>query len=321
MEPTFRVGRYELLERIGQDIIGVLYRGHDTLLGREVAIKLMAAGFLGDTTEQARFFHEAKAAARLQHVNIVTIFEFGEHEDMPFIVTEFLRGCTLAERGQQEPAMTLHEKLDTAIQLCAGLDAAHTQGVVHRDVNPGNIWICPDGTVKLLDFGIASASPAANFADVMDIPGYLSPEQITGTEVDGRADVFSAGVVLYEMLCGRKPFEADTPTGVMLKIVHGAPDPIDDRELPAALTSAVLRAIEKSPDARYPRAGILGRELKVVKATLPAPTDPTVVIDQAVGPVEATPPDEGSFGMKGGRGLWLVVALLIVGAIVLLWRF
>ncbi len=227
-----KVGRYELLERVGQGSMGVLYRGRDTLLGREVAIKVMAAGFLGDVAAHARFFREAKAAARLQHVNIVTIFEFGEHDETPYIVMEFLRGGSLAERLRQEPAMSLRDKLDTAIQLCAGLEAAHTQGVVHRDVKPGNVWICLDGTVKLLDFGIATAaSSGATFAEVMGSPGYMSPEQVAGKDLDGRTDIFSAGVVMYEMLTGRRPFEADSPTGILLKIVNESAEPIVDAEL------------------------------------------------------------------------------------------
>jgi serine/threonine-protein kinase len=284
MEAPPRVGRYELLERIGQGSMGVLYRGRDSLLGREVAVKVMGPGFLGDVAAHARFFREAKAAARLQHVNIVTIFEFGEHDDTPYIVMEFLRGGSLAERLRDDPTMSLRDKLDAAIQLCAGLEAAHTQGVVHRDIKPANVWICQDGTVKLLDFGIATAaSSAATFAEVMGSPGYMSPEQIAGKDVDGRADIFSCGVVLYEMLSGRRPFEGDSPTAVMLKIINECADPIDDAELPSALTSAVLRAMEKAPDARYARASELGRDLKAVRADLPTLPEPgTLLFDQTV---------------------------------------
>jgi serine/threonine protein kinase len=261
----------------------VLYRGQDTLLGREVAVKVMDATFLGDAAAHARFFREAKAAARLQHVNIVTVFEFGEHDETPYIVTEFLRGHSLAERLQQDPPMSLRDKLDTAIQLCAGLEAAHTQGVVHRDVKPRNVWICQDGTVKLLDFGIATAASSGATRDVLGSVGYVSPEQVAGKDVDQRTDVFSSGVVLYEMLSGRRPFEADSPTAVMLKIVNEIADPIDDSELPPALVSAVRRAMEKSPAARHARASELGRDLKTIKADLPiAPEPATLLIDRTV---------------------------------------
>ena len=138
----------------------------------------MAAGFLGDEKAHARFFHEAKAAARLQHVNIVTMFEFGEQQDTPYIVMEFLRGFSLAERMRQSTAMPLREKVDIAIQLCAGLEAAHKQGVIHRDVKPANVWLCLNGTVKLLDFGIATAASSnATVADVFASPDYMSPSR------------------------------------------------------------------------------------------------------------------------------------------------
>ncbi len=284
MSDPIRLGRYELLELIGQGSLGALYRSRDTLLGREVAVKVMGAGFLGDEAAQARFFREAKAAARLQHVNIVTMFEFGEQDGTPFIVMEFLRGRSLASQLRRATAIPLREKLDIAIQLCAGLEGAHKQGVVHRDVKPGNVWICLDGTVKLLDFAIAAgASSNATIIDVLGTPGYMSPEQIAGTQVDARTDIFSAGVVLYELLTGRRPFEADSPTGVMLKIVNDPPSPLVDGELPPALKTAIARALEKSPAARYARAADFGRDLKAVKANLPGPPESaTMMIDRTV---------------------------------------
>ncbi len=326
MEPPLEFGRYELLERIGHGSMGGLYRGRDTLLGREVAVKIMAAGLLGDEAARARFFREAKAAARLQHVNIVTIFEFGEHDETPYIVTEFLRGRSLAERLRQAPAMSLADTLDTAIQLCAGLEAAHAQGVVHRDVKPGNVWICHDGTVKLLDFGIATAaSSGATVAEILGSPGYMSPEQVAGRDADERTDIFSAGVVLYEMLSGRHPFEADSPTGVMLKIVNDTAEPIADAQWPRGLASAVRRAMEKSPAARYARASELRRDLKAVKADLPPPTESgTLLIGQTVFHTSpAPPPADSAPGVKLparlaalrpvrlGRASFMMVVLLV----------
>ena len=165
----------------------MLYRARDTVLGREVAVKVMTPGFLGEDGAQERFFHEARAAARLHHLNIVTMFEFGEQDETPHIVMEFLRGFSLAERLRKAPVMTLREKLDIAIQLCAGLDAAHKLGVVHRDVRPANMWICHDGTVKLLDFGIATAaSSAATMADVLGSPGAYRPNR-SPAATSGRA--------------------------------------------------------------------------------------------------------------------------------------
>jgi serine/threonine-protein kinase len=281
--PLVRIGRYELIELAGQGSLGVLYRGRDTVLGREVAVKVMAAGLLGDTAARNRFFREAKAAARLQHVNIVTIFEFGEHDETPFIVMEFLRGGSLADRLREAPPMTLADKLDVAIQVCAGLEAAHTQGMVHRDLKPANIWICPDGTLKLLDFGIGTAASSSATFDVLSSPSYISPEQVAGKDVDNRTDIYSSGVVLYEMLTGHCPFESDSPTGVMLKIVNESAEPIVDTELPPALTAAVARAMEKTPAARFAKASELGRELKSIKADLPLPPEPpTIQIDRTL---------------------------------------
>ena len=327
MTAPSRLGRYELLETVGQGSLGVLYRGHDTVLGREVAVKIMAPGFLEDEGGKERFFHEARAAARLQHVNIVTVFEFGELDHTPFIVMEFLRGSSLANRLRKPPAMSLREKLDIAIQLCAGLEAAHKQGVVHRDVKPANIWICLDGTVKLLDFGIGTAaSSGATVSDMLASPGYMSPEQIAGTEVDAKTDIYSAGVVTYEMLTGHRPFEGDSPTGIMLKIVNESAAPITGNELPPQLTSAVARAMEKSPTARYARAADFGQDLKTVKANLMAQRDTaTMVIDREMlkrltaRPVEApAAPAAPTTPQTATPPAWFRSPLVIVAVVVVL---
>ena len=334
MTDPAKFGRYELLERIGQGTLGVLYRARDSVLGREVAVKVMAAGFLGDKSAHARFFHEAKAAARLQHVNIVTVFEFGEQQETPYIVMEFLRGFSLAERMRQRMPLPLREKVDIAVQLCAGLEAAHKQGVIHRDVKPANVWLCLNGTVKLLDFGIATAASSnATVVDMFGSPGYMSPEQIEGREVDARSDIFSAGAVVYEMLTGRHPFEGDSPTAVMLKIVNDVPRRIEDRELPAALETAVAHALEKSPDARYARAADFGRDLKTVKAGMPNPRETaTVIIDRSKlnlpprppappAPQPMPPAEPAVEPARSGGVKWpiLVAALVVVLAAIIAW--
>jgi serine/threonine-protein kinase len=289
--PT-RIGRYELLDRVGVGSLGALYRGRDSALGREVAVKLMAPGLIGDAKARGRFFEEAKAAARLQHANVVTIFEFGEHEQTPYIVMEFLRGASLADRMQNGPPLSLSQKLDVGIQVNAGLEAAHAQGVLHRDVKPRNIWITENGTVKLLDFGIATAASASGTYDVWGIPKYISPEQITGQPVDRRADIYSAGAVLYELFSGRRPFEASSPAAVLLKIVNETAPPIVSVEVPPPLAAAIAKAIAKSPDDRYQRAIDFGRELKTIKAELTHPSDAaTVLIDRSKFRVPASAPE------------------------------
>jgi serine/threonine-protein kinase len=268
-----KFGRYEILERVGRGGMGVLYRGKDPVLDREVAIKVMSGDFSADESARSRFFREARAAARLQHRNIVTIFEFAEDEHgTPYIAMEFLRGQSLASRLPADPPLTLVQKLDILVQLCTGLHYAHEQGIVHRDVKPANIWLMDDGTVKLLDFGIAkiAASTMTGGASVLGSAAYMAPEQVSGREIDGRADVFAAGVVLYEMLARRKPFEADGPTAVMMKIVKEDPPPIRQLapDLPAALVNAVNRALQKDPDKRFLNAGDFGAELRLIRLSL-----------------------------------------------------
>ena len=210
-----KIGRYQILERVGRGGMGVLYRGFDPILDREVAVKVMLADFSEDTEQmRPRFYREAKAVAKLQHRNIVTIFEFAEENNQPHIVMEFLRGLPLNARMEQNPPLTLDDKLDIVAQLCSGLGYAHTQGVVHRDVKPANVFILEDGTVKLLDFGIAklATSTLTRQGDVVGSAPYMSPEQIAGTQdLDGRSDVWSTGVLLFELLAGRKPFDGDAP--------------------------------------------------------------------------------------------------------------
>src|SRR4029079_877573 len=204
--------------------MGVLFRGVDPALDREVAIKLMLVDFSEDEEQmRPRFYREARAAAKLQHRNIVTIFEFAEEGTTPYIVMEFLRGVPLNSRMSSPVPLSLGDKIDTVAQLCTALNYAHEEGVVHRDVKPANVFILNDGTVKLLDFGIAkvTTSTLTRKGDVLGSASYMSPEQVSGSDaVDGRSDIFSAGVVLYELLAGRKPFHAEAPTAIIMKLLH-----------------------------------------------------------------------------------------------------
>ena len=258
-----KIGRYQILARVGKGGMGVLYRGFDPVLDREVAIKLMQADFSEDTEQmRPRFYREARAAAKLQHRNIVTIFEFAEESNVPYIVMEFLRGTPLGARINTTPPLTIDDKLNIIAQLCDGLSYAHEQGVVHRDVKPDNVFLLEDGSVKLLDFGIAklTSSTLTRQGDVLGSASYMSPEQVSGGEsVDGRADIFSTGVVLYELLAGRKPFVADSPTAVILKILKEEPTPIETlvSDLPPELVAAVMRALSKDPDRALRHGGCL----------------------------------------------------------------
>jgi eukaryotic-like serine/threonine-protein kinase len=269
-----KIGRYQVLERVGKGGMGVLYRGFDPVLDREVAIKLMHADFSEDTEQmRPRFYREARAAAKLNHRNIVTIFEFAEESNVPYIVMEFLKGTPLGARMSSQPPLTIDDKLNVVAQLCDGLSYAHEQGVVHRDVKPDNVFILEDGQVKLLDFGIAKlqTSTLTRQGDVLGSASYMSPEQVGGSEsVDGRADIFSTGVVLYELLTGKKPFEGDSPTAVIVKILKDDPNPIDAAAtgLPENVIAAVMKALQKDPANRFQTADALGRELQNIRKGL-----------------------------------------------------
>jgi eukaryotic-like serine/threonine-protein kinase len=289
--PT-KIGRYEIIERVGRGGMGVLYRGRDTVLEREVAIKVMSTDFDADADDTARprFYREARAAAKLQHRNIVTVFEFGEEEHTPFIVMEFLRGQDLSRRMRSDPPLTLEEKLDIIADLCTGLHFAHEQGVVHRDVKPANIWIQTDKSIKLLDFGIAkfSSSTMTRQGSVFGSVSYMSPEQVSGGEVDGRADIFSAGVVLYELLTGKKPFEGDSPTAVLARIMDERPASLEalGPDVPRPLAAAVAKALQKDRDRRYRHAADFGADLRLVRSALSAsePLTMQVELTRGIGP-------------------------------------
>ena len=268
-----KIGRYQILERVGRGGMGVLYRGYDPVLDREVAVKVMLADFSDDTEQmRPRFYREAKAAAKLQHRNIVTVFEFAEENNQPHIVMEFLRGTPLSARMEEKPPLTLDDKLDIVAQLCAGLGYAHSQGVVHRDVKPANVFLLEDGSVKLLDFGIAklSTSTLTRQGDVLGSAPYMSPEQVSGTQdLDGRSDVWSTGVLLYELLTGRKPFDGEGLTTVIVGILKEEPPPVEKYVpgVPKAVIDVVARALCKDRDKRFQTAEELGRELQLIRKT------------------------------------------------------
>jgi serine/threonine protein kinase len=269
-----KIGRYQILERVGKGGMGVLYRGIDPVLDREVAIKVMLVDFSDDTEQmRPRFYREAQAAAKLQHSNIVTIFEFAEDNNTPYIVMEFLRGTGLDARMAAPLPLTLDDKLNVVSQLCSALNYAHSQGVVHRDIKPANLFLLPDGTVKLLDFGVAklTSSTLTKQGDVIGSVSYMSPEQLSGSDaIDGRSDIFSAGVVLYELLTGRKPFKGDSPTGTIVQILREEPPPVDEivPGTPTQLSAVVRKALAKDVAERYATAGELGRDLQVLRRNL-----------------------------------------------------
>jgi serine/threonine-protein kinase len=205
---TTTIGRYRILEKVGQGGMGVVYRAQDTLLERVVALKVISTSIEDNPELRERFFREARAAGQLSHRNVITIHDLGEHDGQPYLAMEFLTGEDLQHRLARQEPMSLRRKLEIASEICDGLCYAHRRGLIHRDVKPANIFITDEGVVKLLDFGLARmvASELTRSNMMMGTLNYMAPEQVRGERTDHRADIFSFGVVLYEMLSGRKAF-------------------------------------------------------------------------------------------------------------------
>ena len=258
------IGRYELVEKLGQGGMGVVYRAFDPLLQRVVAVKLIAA-LEADQELRERFFREARAAGQLSHKNIITIYDLGEHEGQPFLAMEYLEGQDLQQRMTSPAAMSLARKLELAIEICEGLEYAHLHGVIHRDIKPANIFITNGGIAKILDFGLARliTSELTNSNMMMGTLNYMAPEQVRGERADHRSDIFSAGVVLYEVLGGRRAFDGDSFGATLYKILEEVPVPLRElnENLPPELIAIVERAIEKPRETRYQHMGEMLRDL------------------------------------------------------------
>jgi serine/threonine-protein kinase len=260
-----RIGKYIVTGRIGRGGMGMVYRGYDEVLEREVAIKTLIAEATLDEESRRRFEIEAKAAARLQHPNIVTVYELGEDRGVPFIAMELLAGTDLEALMRSGETVLLQEKLDVMIQVCRGLAYAHEHRVIHRDIKPSNIRLLEDGTAKIMDFGIAklAGTGVTKTGMMVGTVHYMSPEQIRGTALDGRSDVFSVGVILFELLSGCRPFGEGTATEVLYRIVHDAPAPLEG-DLGACgpeVRDVLARALAKDREARQPGAARLADEL------------------------------------------------------------
>ncbi len=262
-----RIGKYVIVGRIGKGGMGMVYRGLDEALEREVAIKTLTAEGSLDEESRARFQIEAKAAARLQHPNIVTIYESGEDRGLAYIAMELLPGADLESLLRSGEPLLLQEKLEIVLQICRGMAYAHEHGIVHRDIKPANIHLLDDGTVKIMDFGIAKVggSGVTKVGMLIGTLSYMSPEQIRGQALDGRSDVFSVGVILFQLLAGKRPFPGQG-SDVLYKIVQ-EPTPSLDVELGSAgprLEGLMEKALAKSVDDRYADATELADELQSV---------------------------------------------------------
>ncbi|HLA78629.1 MAG TPA: protein kinase [Vicinamibacteria bacterium] len=278
------IGRYRVLGVLGQGAMGIVYRGHDDSLDREVALKVMGAGRGADPDTVARFRREAKAVARLQHPNIITIYELGEHDGAPYMAMELLTGMDLQqaiEAGiRPDPKITL----PIMLHVLAGLGHAHEHGIVHRDIKPSNIFLPRGRPAKVTDFGVARLAGSVTSSGVVGTPNYMSPEQVNGTGIDGRSDLFSAGLILYELVTGEKAYRADSVVSVFYKIAH---EDVDMRLLPqepawARLRGVLARSLAKEPEARHLDARAMAADLLRALQDLGGSPDAATPSDRAL---------------------------------------
>jgi len=252
--------------------MGTVYRARDPILDRPVALKTIASKALEKADVRARFEREARAAARLQHPNIVTIYELGETDGVLFIAMELLEGMDLTEAMTPADRLTMSQKLRVTIDICRGLDFAHKRGVLHRDVKPANVRILKDGSLKIVDFGIARVDDQAmtQTGIVLGTPGYMAPETLRGTPVDHRADMWAVGIVLYELLAGARPFQAESFASLAYKIVFEAPPALALRDPPPGLVEVLGQALAKPAADRFRDLAQMADALEVVLGLTPS---------------------------------------------------
>ncbi|MBA4313675.1 MAG: serine/threonine protein kinase, partial [Chlorobiaceae bacterium] len=260
------ISHYKILEKLGEGGMGVVYKAHDTKLDRDVALKFLPHYLTSDPVEKERFYHEARAAAALTHQNIAVVYEIGEHDGQIFIAMEYVEGQTLRNlvgeihvadpaKGEKAP-LQMKKILEIAIQVCDGLQAAHEKGVVHRDIKSENLMVTTKGQVKITDFGLAKLKGATKLTkagSTLGTAAYMSPEQSRGEEVDHRSDIFSFGVVLYEMLTTHLPFRGEHIAAIQYSIVNEEPPPLAryNEKITDELQHIVSKSLEKDRDDRY----------------------------------------------------------------------
>ena len=324
-------GRYRIVGRLGQGGMARVFLAQDESLHRQVAVKVLADRHSDDPHFIERFQREARAAARLNHPNIVQVYDQSQTAGMSYIVQEYVEGETLKDLIRRESPIEPRRAITIALQILAALRVAHQQGVIHRDVKPQNILVQPDGKIKVADFGIASAGDTemTEAGSIVGTAQYLAPEQARGLPVGPPADLYAVGIVLYEMLSGRVPFEGDAAVTVAMRHVQEAPEALTDRNplVPDALESVVMRALAKDPTQRYQSADQMGIELDRVRQGLPI-SDETAVIGAATIamtqlasetlvapplPPREAPPARG--GNPNRRRLWIL--LIILGVVLL----
>jgi len=295
------IAHYNLLERIGEGGIGDVYRARDTRVGRTVALKVVAPALAGDPARLAQFMEDARAAMVISHPNIATLFDVGEADGHAYLAYEFAQGRPLREE-MAGAAMNPRRALDLAVQIADGVADGHANGIIHGDLRPDSVIVTAKGSAKILDFGLApwtrggairaqaSRDPDALPADTLSTVAYLSPEQAVGSGIDARTDVFSLGTLAYEMLTGRNPFAASTPSGTIMKVIQGrVPPPSEvNAAVPQEIDAVLERALARDIGTRQQSAASLSAELRSVAAMLDVRTgdvaEPSVLMPLDVRP-------------------------------------
>ena len=322
--------RYEILEKLGGGGMAIVYKARDTSLGRYVTLKILRPEFTSDEEFIKRFKREATAVARLSHPNIVSIHDVGQEDGVHYLVMEYIQGDNLKNFIRQKGQLSSQETINIAVQICEALEHAHYNNIVHRDVKPHNILIAEGGRAKLTDFGIALESTAATITRTDTIMGsvhYISPEQAKGEITNPKSDIYSLGVVIYEMLAGEQPFTGDSPISVALKHIREHPRPLEEISVdaPPALVAIVNKAMQKKPQERFTSAEDMSRYLRLASedfghatVVLPVP-DATDIYDPDEEDEYELPKNvEGKSGKqniaksKSNRKLWVVVAVALM---------
>jgi serine/threonine-protein kinase len=312
------IGTYKITEKIGEGGMGAVFKGVDTMLEREVAIKMLRPDFTREEEIVERFRSEAITLAKLNHPNIATLHNFFRHEDDFFMVMEFVRGNTLEGMIKKNGALAADQAVHLFGQALEGIGHAHTMGIIHRDIKPANMMLTEKGSIKVMDFGIARVLGTTRMTRQGTIIGtvaYMAPEQIKGQDSDSRTDIYSLGILLYEMLTGRVPFESDSEYGVMMAQINEAPPPPRTfaPHIPLPIEQAIMRSLAKNPAARFQTVGEFRMALTATNAVPTAAKDrqtasaPTQVLDTAKQDATATkrmePTTSTSQGTLGNSGM------------------
>ncbi|HEY2792074.1 MAG TPA: Stk1 family PASTA domain-containing Ser/Thr kinase, partial [Micromonosporaceae bacterium] len=329
-------GRYEVGELLGYGGMAEVHQGHDSRLGRDVAIKLLRADLARDATFQMRFGREAQNAAALNHPAIVAVYDTGEEkgqngESLPYIVMEYVNGRTLKEVLTAEGPLMPRRALEVSADICAALEFSHRHGIIHRDVKPGNVMLTTTGQVKVMDFGIAralasGASTMTQTSAVIGTAQYLSPEQARGEAVDARSDVYATGCVVFELLTGHPPFVGDNPVSVAYQHVREDPKPpsVSNHDVTPDMDAIVLKALAKNPLNRYQSAAEMRADLLRAAAGRPVLATPILNAETAIvetqprmGPNGARPTLPARVGNPQRRraSTWVMVALSLLGLV------